>query len=316
MKNISKLIWAFAVLLLLGNIITSCNKPDVVTYSKEGSIYIPRAAGDNSKLSLLVTDTAQPVTFGAAYGGLKYPSQDIAVTFKIDSSLISNYNAQNGTSYIMLPAFSYAIPSLSGVIKAGQTGSDILPVNITTTNLDKGGKYILPISIASVSSGTIDSSLRTVFFTIDTIQRLEKDITSLATLTVSMENPGGPDASEGSSKLVDGDYNTKFLIFGYTSDFRDQLQFPSAEIVGAYTITSGNDAPSRDAKDWNLEGSNDGSTWTLLDTRAGEVFPDRNQTIRYEVDNKTAYTYYRLNITANNGSNLLQISEWRLITYP
>jgi hypothetical protein len=46
------------------------------------------------------------------------------------------------------------------------------------------------------------------------------------------------------------------------------------------------------------------------------VFPNRNQVIRFEFDNNTAYKYYRMIINANGGSNLLQISEWRLITYP
>ena len=95
-----------------------------------------------------------------------------------------------------------------------------------------------------------------------------------------------------------------------------QLEFPTPEKIGAYTITSGNDAPDRDAVDWQLVGSNDGTNWTVLDNKAGQVFPNRNQVIRFEFDNNTAYKYYRMIINANGGSNLLQISEWRLITYP
>ncbi|HJW15634.1 MAG TPA: discoidin domain-containing protein, partial [Flavisolibacter sp.] len=172
------------------------------------------------------------------------------------------------------------------------------------------------VQITSVSSGIIDSALKTTYFTIDTIQRLEKDITSKATLTVSQDNPGGADAGEGSKKLVDGNNNSKFLMAGFYSGFWVQLAFPTPEKIGAYTITSGNDAPDRDAVDWQLVGSNDGTNWTVLDTRAGQVFPNRNQVIRFEFDNNNAYKYYRMVINANGGSNLLQISEWRLITYP
>jgi len=315
MKISSKIVKVFGGGLLLALVIGSCNKPDIVKSSKEGAIYMPVAASSNSKLALLLADTAQVVPFGAAYGGLNYPAKDIAVSFKIDSTLISTYNALHGTSYIMLPAFSYIIPTLSAVIKAGQTGSNTLPINIITKNLNQGGKYILPITIASVSSGSIDSNLHTTYFTIDTIERLQKDITSLARLAVSIENGGGSGANEGSPKLVDGDYNSKFL-FSFNPSFWAQLQFPTAQIIGAYTITSGNDSPDRDAVNWNLTGSNDGTTWTTLDTKAGMVFPGRNQTIRYEFINHTGYTYYRLNITKNNGSDAVQISEWRLITYP
>jgi Domain of unknown function (DUF1735)/F5/8 type C domain len=316
MKNSFKIISALLGVLMIGGVISSCNKPDVISYSKEGSIYIPRAAGDQSKFGLLLADTPQVISFAAAYGGLKYPSQDITVTFKTDPSLVDGYNLQNNSSYVLLPAESYNIPGLTAVIKTGQTISDILPLNVTTTNLDKSLKYILPISITNVTSGYIDSNLRTVYFRIDTIQRLEKDITSLATLSVSKDNDGGPDAGEGSKKLVDGDYNSKFLTGGFPQDFWMQLAFPSAQILGSYTITSGNDAPERDMKNWTLAGSNDGTTWTVLDTRTDESFSDRNITKRYEFNNTDAYKQYRINVLANNGSDLIQVSEWRVITYP
>ncbi|MEO8111269.1 MAG: DUF1735 domain-containing protein [Ginsengibacter sp.] len=316
MRILSKIITAFTGTMLLALVIVSCNKPDSITYGKEGNIYMPRASNGTSSLLLLLADTAQTTSFGASYGGLGYPSQDIMVTFQIDPSLIDSYNAAHGSSYVLLPASSYSIPSLMATIKAGETGSDNLPLGITTTNLDKSIKYILPITIASASSGFIDSSLRTTYFTVDTVRRLEKDITGMASLSVSRDNGGGPDNNEGSKKLVDGDYNSKFLTDGFPQAFWFQLTFPAAQVIGAYTITSGNDAPDRDMKDWTLEGSNDGTTWTVLDTRMGETFSGRNMTIRYEFTNTTAYTQYRINVQANNGSNLIQISEWRLITYP
>ncbi len=315
MKLSDKLFYFFTVFALIGVLIASCNKPDDITYTNEGNIYMPSAAR-TSDFSLLLTDTAQTLPFSVAYGGLNYPSQDITIGFQIDSSLVSSYNTANGTHYVMMPASSFELPSLSTVIKAGQTSSDVLPVKVITNNLDKTLKYIIPVSIASVSSGHIDSVLNTTYFKIDTIQRLEKDITSQATLTVSRENGGGSGAGEGSPKLVDGDYNTKFLTDGFPQDFWVQLTFPSTTIIGAYTITSGNDAPERDMKDWNLAGSNDGTTWTILDTRTDETFPDRNFTKRYEFTNTTAYKQYRINVLSNNGSNLIQISEWRLILYP
>lgn len=316
MKINARIFWLITGIFIISTGMISCNKPDVVNYSKEGNIYIPRAAGDQSKFGLLLADTPQVISFAAAYGGLKYPSQDITVTFKTDPSLVDAYNLQNNSSYVLLPAESYNIPGLTAVIKAGQTISDVLPLNVTTTNLDKALKYMLPISITNVSSGFIDSSLHTVYFRIDTIQRLEKDITNLAVLSVSKDNDGGPDAGEGSKKLVDGDYNSKFLTGGFPQDFWVQLTFPAAQILGAYTITSGNDAPERDMKDWTLEGSNDGTTWTVLDTRTDETFSDRNVTNRYEFANTEAYKQYRINLIANNGSDLVQVSEWRVITYP
>jgi uncharacterized protein DUF1735/F5/8 type C domain-containing protein len=315
MKPTYKFFFIAAALVSSFFTLTSCNKPDMVTYSKEGNVYMPQAAG-NAKMPLLLADTPQAIIFGAAYGGLKYPAGDIAVSFAVNGSLVTTYNSQHNTFYVLLPESSYTIPSLDAVIKSGSTTSTALSVNVTTKDLDRSLKYILPVSITSASAGYIDSSLNTTYFLIDTIQRLEVDVTAQATLSVSKDNDGGADANEGSKKLVDGDYNTKFLTGGFPQDFWVQLAFPSATIVGAYTITSGNDAPERDMKNWELVGSNDGTNWTVLDTRSDEVFPDRNFTKRYEFNNTTAYTQYRINVIANNGSDLIQVSEWRLINYP
>jgi len=315
MKILFKILYLFSGTMALIAAIASCNKPDEVISPTEGNIYMPTAARTDA-VALLLTDTAQTIPFGAAYGGLAYPGKDITVGFNIDAALVSSYNAAHGTNYIIMPSSSYTVPSLSAVIKSGQTSSDALPIKVITANLNRSAKYIIPVSITSVSAGHIDSVLNTTYFRIDAIQRLEKDVTSQATLTVSKDNGGGSGAGEGSPKLVDEDYNTKFLTDGFPQTFWVNLAFPSSQIIGAYTITSGNDVPERDMKDWELVASNDGTTWTTLDTQAGRTFSNRNMTVRYELTNTTAYKQYRINVKANNGSNLIQISEWRLITYP
>lgn len=130
------------------------------------------------------------------------------------------------------------------------------------------------------------------------------------TLTVSQENSGGPGANEGSLKLVDNNLASKFFVAGYDTGFWAQLTYPSAVVLKGYALTSGNDAPDRDPKSWKLAGSNDGVAFTQLDARTNESFPSRNQTKSYTFSNTTAYKYYRLYVTANNGSVDFQLSEW------
>lgn len=59
-----------------------------------------------------------------------------------------------------------------------------------------------------------------------------------------------------------------------------QYQFPgtNAYRVDTYTLTSGNDAPGRDPRSWTLSGSNDGSTWTTVDTESSQTWTWRRQT--------------------------------------
>ena len=119
-------------------------------------------------------------------------------------------------------------------------------------------------------------------------------------LTVSAENAGGAAAAEGSLKLVDNDFNTKFFTANYSTGFWAQLTYPSATVLKGYALTSGNDAADRDPKNWKLSGSNDGSNYIQLDIRSGELFTGRNQTKNYVLNNSTAYKYYRLFIMVSD----------------
>lgn len=65
-------------------------------------------------------------------------------------------------------------------------------------------------------------------------------------------------------------------------------------------------------RDFVIQGSNDGSTWTDLDKRAGEKFSGRFATRTYSFTNTNAYGFYRLNVTANSGDSLVQLADWNI----
>ena len=125
---------------------------------------------------------------------------------------------------------------------------------------------------------------------------------SLTAATASSENG----SSENAPKAADGDSNTKWLAQATTAWLRYQLS--SAKVANAYLMTSANDSEDRDPKSWQVQGSNDGSAWTTLDTQTNQDFPARYQTKTYTFSNTTAYTYYRLNITENSGQPLTQLA--------
>jgi hypothetical protein len=126
-------------------------------------------------------------------------------------------------------------------------------------------------------------------------------------VAASGENTGGGEVKEN---LVDGDVGTKWLVFQPTGWVRFELAEPVA--VVRYALTSANDAPGRDPRDWTVQGSQDGQAWTTLDSRTGQVFTERFQTRVYELQNATAYRYYRLDVTANSGDPILQLAEVQL----
>ena len=159
-------------LLLISLAVCSCNKPAAVHLAQEGTIYMPQAYSTRANLSLVLIDTPQQVTFGAAYGGLQYAPSNIAVTFIVDTADITSYNSAHGTSYLPLPAHTYTISSLSDTIPAGQTSSNAQTLSILTTGLNLSAQYILPIKMVSTSAGKIDSSLQTTYFTIDQLNNI------------------------------------------------------------------------------------------------------------------------------------------------
>ena len=66
-------------------------------------------------------------------------------------------------------------------------------------------------------------------------------------------------------------------------------------------------------KNWTIDGSNDNSTWTTVDTQSNQGTSYDNLKPRtYRFSNSTAYKYYRLNVTSTNGGNYLMVAEWRL----
>lgn len=133
--------------------------------------------------------------------------------------------------------------------------------------------------------------------------------------SVNLEAGAGPNSDEGSKKLVDGDTKTKFLQAGFDGTQRCTFELATPQVVGAYTLTSGNDAEDRDPRYWILQGSLDGIQYTDLHTVTTCPWPaqgERNVTKRYYFDNFVAYKFYRLYIKANRGSRIFQLSEWTI----
>lgn len=299
--------------------ISGCVKDNKLYSPEEGRIYVPQAYADRATLSLYRIDSPQTAVFGIAYSGFNSVSTDITAKFVVDTSLITEYNIDNaylGYQYVALPDSAYAIDSLSTVLKAGTATSLPLTLSIWANKLKMGTRYLLPVKLSSISSGTIDSALSIAYFKIDTLTQRSRDITAEATLSVNYDNEI-PDPNQSSPKLVDDDYTSKYLLYTFHTDMWAQLQFPNAVVLNAYTLTSGGDAPERDPRSWNLAASNDRVHWVTLDTRTNQSFPNRTQTIEFDFDNSTAYIYYRLNITANNNDNqgLFQCAEWRVLQF-
>jgi hypothetical protein len=132
----------------------------------------------------------------------------------------------------------------------------------------------------------------------------------------SSDNPTGTPGTEAPAKAFDSLCGSKwFNGAGSTGWLQYDFGSGNPQTIKRYTIACANDLPNRDPKDWQFQGSNDGSAWTTLDTQSNQVFTYRFHSNTYPIASPASYCYYRLNITANNGNTTsLQLSELALLT--
>ncbi len=122
------------------------------------------------------------------------------------------------------------------------------------------------------------------------------------------------DGGEGADNLLAGE-RTKWLAWDDTARLDFTLARPAA--VASYTLTSANDAPDRDPRDWRLHGSHDGRNWTPLDARTGETFAGRWESRQFTLRGRArAYRHYRLDILRNAGAGETQLAGVRFAEAP
>ncbi|WP_050697167.1 GH92 family glycosyl hydrolase [Anaeromassilibacillus senegalensis] len=123
--------------------------------------------------------------------------------------------------------------------------------------------------------------------------------------------------NETKEKLFDSNPSTKYLCNDGASESGPvwvSFRLKEAKAIKTYAMVSANDAEGRDPENWTLSGSNDGETWTALDSQTGVRFSKRYETKTFELDNDTAYQYYKISITKNRSGQMVQFADLNLAT--
>ena len=118
---------------------------------------------------------------------------------------------------------------------------------------------------------------------------------------------------EGSDKVFDNNSATKMLtatgicegvelIWSWSNDRR--------EPIGRYGLVSGNDCNNRHPSGWTLYGSNDGENWTILQSKAGQMFTSYFEQKLYNMFNVNPYNKYRLVATECSNTDSMNCDNW------
>ena len=129
-------------------------------------------------------------------------------------------------------------------------------------------------------------------------------------IPTSTNSPG----NEGPANAFDNNPYTKYLNFD-KQNAGVTVQLNAGRVVTSFKLTTANDAVERDPASYKLYGSNDGSTWTLIQQGSLSLSNDRfSVSNEITITNSIAYVYYFMIFPTikDNSGNSVQIAE---ITY-
>lgn len=169
-------------------------------------------------------------------------------------------------------------------------------------NVDTGTKYPDRAYKSSPAMGTITfvKTDQTLAYN-DQVPAMTSDTAPSGTSAASTIFAAGAEAY----KAFDNSLSTGWAANTTTGWLR--YDFGSSKVINGYTITGDSDI-TYSANSWTFEGSADASSWTTLDTKTGITWT-ASEKKSYTISNTTAYRYYRINITANNGAPRVAITE-------
>ncbi len=159
MKKITSYKLSLAFIFLCGILIFSCRKSDdPIFIPPSGNLLFVSLSGiDYIKQTVNLTSYITPAgvqssdSFKLRAISTVPSATDIIANVSIDTTLVSNYNTLNGTSYAAMPAAGVSFKSTQMVIKAGTMESDSMIVTLTDGSVfNKADSLLLPITLTSL----------------------------------------------------------------------------------------------------------------------------------------------------------------------
>jgi len=204
-------------------------------------------------------------------------------TFSADQSVVEagaavtlTWTVANADQVTISPEIGQV--AASGSVRVNPNSSSIY--TLTATNTDGVRERSLTIAV------TAPAIYRYFRFTPTKLRNDAADSVQLAEFQMLLDgapiagadasNPGGSNPSgEAPGQAVDDSLNTKWLDFTKSPLVVD---YGSLVVATGYRFATANDAPERDPVSWILEGSINGTVWSLVDQRSDQAVPTTRKT--------------------------------------
>ena len=233
---------------------------------------------------------------------------------------------------LTLETANYAINDLNILWSTGGTSSSISELNdgaysveVTTNNgcsIQKSIDLIFADNILEANETVIPTELNQATgkiyldinqgrppYSIEWSEKINRDLTDTDVANIISS---GTTWDHEPEYAFDDDLGTKWLHAISNNAFIG-YRFSTPTVINYYAITSADDVPERDPKNWEFQASNNGTSWETLDVQTNHEFDNRYERRGFLFSNTTAYTYYRLFIIENYGDIATQIQELEII---
>ena len=133
-------------------------------------------------------------------------------------------------------------------------------------------------------------------------------------MTITQVNPGSPPFGEDVTKAIDGNIYTKYLNFNKTNT-GFIVNTNKSTVVTRMDLTTANDEPARDPINYQIQGSNNGTTWTNITSGNISCNSNRFLTRSFNFSNSVSYSWYRITFPSLCNvslANSMQVAEVQL----
>ncbi len=148
-------------------------------------------------------------------------TQDAVVKYRLNNTIIADYNSANGTNFQTLPSGSYTIEATELTLSESDRGKGI-PIKVLPSAI-AGGAYALGLSISSTSYGEINPIAHDVLVFV----QVKNDYEGLYHSTGQRTIYNGPTLASGIASIADID-DDKYL---YTID-QTTVETDVADLIG------------------------------------------------------------------------------------
>jgi hypothetical protein len=252
--------------------------------------------------------------------GASYTTGDIiSVLLDLDNGTIEFW--KNGVSQGV--AFTN-VKSLGDVFPAVTSGSASSGATLTANFGASPFVYEIPKGYFSYDGNQYGAINKILILSSDGEYKSAKIGDPNTNLIPTMTSNTSPSGKANASSVYDVNYAWKafdkvttgngWLSNGTTNQWLS-YEFDSVKYISKYTIMATYNT-STVPKNWTFEGSNDGVTWTVLDTRTNVTDWILNTKKEFIIDknNVKPFKIYRINISANNGgANYIHIGEMEMM---